>query len=353
MKNITITANTSIREAMELLDQTGQKCLIVLDKNGLLIGTLTDGDIRRTVLSNKNFSSSIKSSFNPKPFFLVDGRFTNESAKTLLIDEKLDLLPIVNKDNFLIDYLTWGTFASSKVSAERSPSNMQVVIMAGGKGSRLKPFTNILPKPLVPIKDKTIIEHIIDKFTALGCNNFYITANYKRKILKSYFEDINHDYQLSFVNENKPLGTAGSIKLAQKNLNSSFFVTNCDIIINTNLKKIAQFHQDGKFDLTIVAAAKKHIIPYGTCEINSDGSFLEINEKPSLDFLINTGLYILESSILSLIPSNRFYHMTDLIRDAKVNKKKVGVFPIENKDWIDIGQWSEYKNYMNDIIEDI
>ena len=136
-------------------------------------------------------------------------------------------------------------------------------------------------------------------------------------------------------------------------MNDNFFVTNCDIIINADLSKISAYHKIGNYDLTIVAATKQHVVPYGTCEIDENGNFSMINEKPSFDFLINTGLYILNSSLLSLIPENKHYDMTDLIKDAKLNKNKIGIFPIENNDWIDIGQWNEYKNYMNKIFPDM
>jgi NDP-sugar pyrophosphorylase family protein len=203
-----------------------------------------------------------------------------------------------------------------------------------------------LPKPLVPIHEKPIIEHIIERFTELGCSDFYITVNYKGKILKAYFEELNLDYKVHFLDENEPLGTAGSLRLLDGQFNQPFFVTNCDIIIKANYNSLYEFHRKGGYEITLVASAKEYVIPYGTCELNGDGHLSHINEKPHYDFLINTGLYVLNPEVLKLIPKNKFYHITHLIEDAKNQGKKVGVFPIDDEAWIDVGQWAEYKKVM-------
>ena len=149
------------------------------------------------------------------------------------------------------------------------------------------------------------------------------------------------------IDENNPLGTAGSLQYLNGKFDKPFFVTNCDIIIKAEYASLYEFHKNNNFDITLVASAKEYIIPYGTCELNSDGHLSHINEKPKYDFLINTGLYVLNPDILGLIPENKFYHITHLIEDAKNQGKKVGVFPIEEEDWIDIGQWVEYKKALS------
>jgi NDP-sugar pyrophosphorylase family protein len=215
--------------------------------------------------------------------------------------------------------------------------------MAGGKGTRLEPFTKVLPKPLVPIHEKPIIENIIEIFTKLGCTNFHITVKYKGKILKAYFDELQPDYNVHFVEEKEPLGTAGSLRFLDGQFNQPFFVTNCDIIIKADYISLYEFHQKGGYDVTLVASAKDYVIPYGTCELNSNGHLSHINEKPHYDFLINTGLYLLNPDVLKLIPENKFYHITHLIENAKNQGKKVGVFPIDDDAWIDVGQWTEYQ----------
>jgi len=217
------------------------------------------------------------------------------------------------------------------------------VIMAGGRGVRMEPFTKILPKPLVPIGDTPIIELIIQRFTNVGCTDFNITLNYKSKLLKAYFEELQPDYKVYFVEEHEPLGTAGSLRLLKGKFHQPFFVTNCDTIIKADYASLNEFHHAGGYDLTLVASAKEYVIPYGTCELNGEGHLSHINEKPKYDFLVNTGLYVVNAGVLDLIPKNKFYHITHLIEDAKNKNKKVGVFPIDDDAWIDIGQWTEYK----------
>jgi len=219
--------------------------------------------------------------------------------------------------------------------------------MAGGKGARMEPFTKILPKPLVPIHEKPIIEHIIQRFADFGCDEFHLTVNYKGRILKAYFEELQPEYNVTFVDENEPLGTAGSLQYLKGKFDKPFFITNCDIIIKADYVKLYEFHKKNNCDITLVASAKEYIIPYGTCELNSDGNLAHINEKPKYDFLINSGLYVLNPATLNLIPKDKFYHITHLIEDAKNQGNKIGVFPIDDDDWIDIGQWTEYKKAID------
>jgi len=201
----------------------------------------------------------------------------------------------------------------------------------------------------VPVHEKPIIEHIMERFKNIGCSDFYLTVNYKGRILKAYFEELQPDYRINFVEEEEALGTGGSLRLLDGQFSQPFFVTNCDIIIKTDYASLYEFHQKGVYDITLVASAKEYIIPYGTCELNSDGHLSNINEKPHYDFLINTGLYVLNPDVLKLIPENKFYHITHLIEDAKNLGKKIGVFPIDEDAWIDVGQWAEYRRAIDQL----
>ncbi len=340
MKNLSVKANISIRQAMKALEKTAEKCLLVVDDNDRLLGTLTDGDLRRSILSGEKFSAGISSSYNDNPIVLEFGKYDSVQAKKLLVEQKLTLVPVVDKSHIVVDYITFSTLGSNKV--EDLQVEVPVIIMAGGKGTRMEPFTNILPKPLVPIHDKPIIEHIVERFTAIGCHDFFITVNYKSKIMKAFFEELAPDYNVHFVDEKEPLGTAGSLGFLSDNFTNPFFVSNCDIIIKTDLRKLYDFHLKGGYDVTLVASMKEYIIPYGTCELNKEGHLSHINEKPSYDFLVNTGLYVLNPEVLKYIPENTFYHITHLIEDLKNEGKTIGVFPIDDSSWIDIGQWAEY-----------
>jgi len=343
MKNLTIESDGSIKDALKKLSVTGEKCLIVIDQRSKLLGTLSDGDLRKAILSGAVLSDTIESLYQSKPTVLVEGSYNIDKAKKIFIKNKFDLIPIVDQNNVVVDVLIWANVFKNDKKKIRQALDVPVVIMAGGRGSRLEPFTKVLPKPLVPIHDKPIIEHIIERFTEIGCSDFHLTVNYKGKILKAYFEELQPDYQVQFVEELEPLGTAGSLQYLQGCFDHPFFVTNCDIIIKTDYTNLYEFHKKGGYDITLVASAKEYIIPYGTCELNGDGHLSHINERPKYNFLINTGLYVLNPDVLECIPKNKHYHITHLIENIKNNGKKVGVFPVDEDSWIDVGQWAEYR----------
>ena len=189
LKDITIQPDITIRQAMKALDKTAEKCLLVVDKSKKLLGTLTDGDLRRSILAGVKFTDSIFNNYNNEPTLLIRGEFKPNVAEALLREQKLDLIPIVDNNRVVVDFVTW-----TGISGGNKPTmlleHVPVVIMAGGKGTRMEPFTKILPKPLVPIHDKPIIEHIIERFVQVGCSKYYLTINYKGKILKAYFEEL-------------------------------------------------------------------------------------------------------------------------------------------------------------------
>ena len=211
MKNLTIESDGSIKDALKKLSVTGEKCLIVIDQRSKLLGTLSDGDLRKAILSGAVLSDTIESLYQSKPTVLVEGSYNIDKAKKIFIKNKFDLIPIVDQNNVVVDVLIWANVFKNDKKKIRQALDVPVVIMAGGRGSRLEPFTKVLPKPLVPIHDKPIIEHIIERFTEIGCSDFHLTVNYKGKILKAYFEELQPDYQVQFVEELEPLGTAGSL----------------------------------------------------------------------------------------------------------------------------------------------
>jgi dTDP-glucose pyrophosphorylase/predicted transcriptional regulator len=347
VKKMTISVSATIREAMKGLNIAPIKCLLVVDEYNKLIGTLTDGDIRRVILDGKSFSETIEGYYCEEPHTLLENNYTIDDAVDLMRDLHFDLIPILNENGLLVDYITVNDVLGSSQEVGEVLEDVPVVIMAGGKGTRLEPFTKVLPKPLIPIHDKTIIEHIIDRFESIGCRQYYITVNYKSRILKAYFEELDPEYSVTFVDESVPLGTAGSLGMIEGVFKYPFFVTNCDILVDADYSKVYEFHINQKNDITLVACAKEYIIPYGTCELDSSGNLSHINEKPKYDFLINTGLYVLNPDVLEVIPEEKFYHITHLIEDVKKLGKKVGVYPIDEDAWIDIGQWVEFKKAID------
>lgn len=349
MKKFIIYKDISIRKALKSLSATGEKCLIVVDKNKTLLGTLSDGDLRNAILKGIDISNTIKNIYNPNPTILKDKKFDIEKVKTIFLNNKFDIIPVVDKKYKIVKVLRWSSIFKMKKNSSEKKLKIPVVIMAGGKGTRMEPFTKILPKPLVPIHERPVIEHIIDRFIDIGIDKFVLSVNHKSRIMKAYFEELNPNYNIEFIEEDSPLGTAGSLKFLENQFHETFFVTNCDIIIKADYFDLFKFHKKNKNDITLVASLKNYIIPYGTCEINSDGYLKNLNEKPEFDFLINTGLYVLNPEIIKLIKEKRIYHFTDLINDAKKSGKRIGVYPIDDDDWIDVGQWAEYQKAVEQL----
>ena len=338
--------NNSIRNSMKTMDDTGQGILIIYKKNKIF-GIVTDGDIRRAILRGVDLEDCVGKIANTNFIFISDTKDEGE-IENIFKTTKARHIPVL-ENNKLIDIIIEEDFflKKHKSLSYRKIINIPVVIMAGGKGTRLDPFTRILPKALIPIDNKPIIEIIMDKFAEFGMTNFYISVNNKSKMIKAFFEDFHSKYNISFIDENIPLGTAGGIKYLENRIDTPFFVSNCDIIIQCDYFKIYKFHKKGKFDLTLVSSIQHHIIPYGVCKLESNGSLKTIKEKPEYNFLVNTGMYILNPNILQFIPKNKSFDMTDLIKCLKEEKKKVGVYPISEKSWIDIGQWEEYKKTIS------
>ena len=213
MKNLFIKSDQTIKDALKQLSIVGEKCLVVVDNDEKLLGTLSDGDLRKAILKGKNLKDTIKNIFNKESTFLIDGKYTHQSMKKIFLKYKFDLIPIINPSGKIVEILFWEIVLGNGKDLERTKLSVPVVIMAGGRGARLEPFTKILPKPLVPIHEKPIIEHIIERFTNLGCFDFHLTVNYKGKILKAYFEELNPNYNVNFVEEREPFGTAGSLRI--------------------------------------------------------------------------------------------------------------------------------------------
>ena len=352
MKDITIHPKVTIKEAMELLDKTAEKVLLVIDDEDKLIGSLTDGDIRRHILKAQNLIGTIESAYKKNPIFVFQQEIDAEKIKTIFIENIINVIPILDSNRKIVNYLTWEKVFGNDRKAEKQKVTAPVVIMAGGRGTRLEPFTKVLPKPLIPVGDKTVIDHIIDRFRAYGISEFYLTINHMAKIMRAYFEDKDLDYTIDFAEEDEPRGTAGSIKLIKDKLGIPFFVSNCDIIIEADYADLYNFHEKGSYDITLVAATKQFSIPYGVCELNGEGSLKNINEKPEYNFLVNTGLYVLNPQILELIPDTGIFHITHLMDKVQKNGGSVGVYPVSEGSWIDVGQWAEYRNALK-IIENM
>ena len=212
MNELIINSNISIKDAMKQMSKGGERCLVVVDKKNTLLGTLSDGDLRSAILSGNDIGNSIDKLYNDNSTYLKKNQCTKDEIKNIFIHNKFDIIPLVDSSLKVVDILKWASVfgADEEKISTKNLSNVPVIIMAGGVGSRLSPFTKVLPKPLVPVNGKPIIDHIIESFRDYGCSNFILSTNYKRKILKAYFEDENINFDIRYIDEKEPLGTAGS-----------------------------------------------------------------------------------------------------------------------------------------------
>lgn len=344
LKKFIIGKNVSIKKVITQLNKTGRKCLIVSNNKKQLLGTISDGDVRKALLVGKKMEYKILDVYNKNPIYFSTTNYSPGKAKKIFKSKHIDLIPILDIKNKISNIIFWDDHNSLK---NFNKMNIPVVVMAGGFGKRLHPITRVIPKPLIPFNDKTVIEKIIDNFFTNGSKLFYLIVNYKSKIIKAYFNDLDLKYDIKFVEEKKPLGTVGGIYILKRKITRDFVITNCDIIANIDYSDFMRFHKLNQNDITIVASSKSHTVPYGVIEIEKNQDLLKINEKPQLDFLINVGIYALKPSTLDYIPKNTYFDMTDLISLLKKENKKVGIYTIYEDRWFDVGQWKEYESTIS------
>lgn len=347
IKKIVIFPEVSLKAAMKAISAGRCRVLFIVNDEDKLLGSLTDGDIRRAILNGIKFErpiSEIMFKF-PRIVRCVEKDF-KEKAKKYVLEERLYAIPVLDKTDRIVDVLFWYDFFEKHPHETHifdSISN-PVVIMAGGKGERLDPFTKILPKPLIPFGDKPIIEKIMGNFNKYGFTNFILTLNYKKEIIKMFLMENQFPYNIECVEEpSEYLGTAGGLGLLKDKLKETFFVSNCDVIIDSDFKNILLSHKGDKALMTLIGCHKEMIVPYGTLEVDG-GRLKSINEKPSFDMIINTGVYIMEPEVLKLILPGERLDMDELIVRA-TKEGKVTVFPVCDG-WFDLGQWKEYRDSL-------
>lgn len=342
LKSLLIAPDMTIKQAMKHLNDAGKKILFVVDKNEKLLGTLTDGDIRRGIIKGYGFNDQIDKLMK-KEYFSISSSVKNrkEYVKKLMIEYKIEQIPILDTKDTIVDVVMWTDILEEKKQSEktRHMSN-HVVIMAGGKGTRLDPFTKIFPKPLVPVGDKPVIEIIMERFFQYGFHKFIYTLNYKKEYLKLFLKENNFPYDIDWVEEDDFLGTAGSLVLLKNKIKETFFVVNCDSILDVNFQEILDWHREHEATMTIIGCHNEVKIPFGVLHL-SNGRLEKILEKPVHDVVINTGVYIMEPHLISYISEGSRMDMNKLI-DIVAKKEKISVFPIYGG-WFDIGQWDEYK----------
>lgn len=342
IEDISVDKESSILKVLKKMDELDMKLLIISEKKSFK-SVISIGDIQRAIIKGKPLETPVKDILRDEITVCFEND-SKEKIKSEMIFYRSEFMPILNGNNEITDIVFWNDiFGESKIG-HSTDLKIPVVIIAGGEGVRLKPLTNIIPKPLVPLGDKSIVEQIIDSFVKRGAEKFYMLINYKAAMIENYFADLkNKKFSAEFVREKKPMGTAGSLHLMKGKIKETFFVSNCDILIDQDYYKVLEYHRQNRNELTIIGALKHLNIPYGTLEVIKGGLLKELREKPDITFMVNTGMYILEPHLLKEIPKNKFFHITDLISNIKKRKGRVGVFPVSEMSWLDIGDWNEFK----------
>lgn len=346
-KNLTIDQNATLDNALVKMSKWGFKSLVVLDKKYKYAGILSDGDIRKALIKGKQLTNKINQIYQKKTNFFYENNYTIEKIKKLFINKIIDIIPVINKKKEVVKIYLYSDLNNLKLEETKVKTKIldtAAIIMSGGKGTRLKPFTDVLPKPLMPFEGKTLIEHVVNKFIDYEIKNFIFSINYKSHLIKAFFKELNPSYSLKYIEEKTPLGTAGSLKMVKKNKFKFFFISNCDTIIKADLHDVHKFHRKKKNDITIVASNKKIKIPYGVCKTSKNKMLSKIIEKPEMNYTVNTGFYLINSEIINLVPKkNTIYHITDLINLAQKRKKRIGIYIINEKNWFDLGTTSAFQ----------
>lgn len=334
IKDFMIEEESSMLEAMQLLDRVARKVLLVV-REGRLVATLTDGDIRRWILKKGDLGAKVKDIANYNPKYLREHE-KNRAGK-FLRENSIEAVPILNENNEIISIVLW----TDEEIGTKKQLDVPVVIMAGGLGTRLYPYTRILPKPLIPVGEIPITEHIINRFVDCGCRSFYLIINYKKNMIKAYFNEMKKDFEIFYIEEEKPLGTGGGLSLLKGQINSTFIMSNCDILIEEDYYKIYEHHKNEKNLITMVCSLKNLKIPYGVIDIDEKGQLVNIREKPENSFLVNTGMYIIEPEVIEKMEYNKSVDFPEVIKKYLKQGRKIGIYPISENSWLDMGQFDE------------
>lgn len=339
IKEIQIDEECTLLEAMRLLDKVAMKILFVVGPSGL-IATVTDGDIRRWILKRGKLDAKVKDIAHYKPIYIFEHE--RSKAKEKMAQYSIEAIPIVDNNMQIVSIV----FLNDREVSSKKAIDIPIVIMAGGLGTRLYPYTKILPKPLIPIGELPIAEHIINRFHMAGCKKFYMVLNYKKNMIKAYFNDIDKNYSITYIDEDKPLGTGGGLSLLHGKINDTFILSNCDILIREDYEKMYSFHKKECNLITMVCSLKNIRIPYGVIEIDKNGKIESMKEKPELSFFTNTGMYIVEARVIEELENDLAISFPDIIDKYKQAGEKIGVYPISEHAWMDMGQLEEMEEMI-------
>lgn len=332
----------TIREALVALDGNTHdwQTLFVLDDEEHMVGTLTDGDIRRGLIHGAALEDAVSTVMHTDFKFVREGE--NDAFQLKAFREKqIFFVPVLDADNRIVrvyNLIKYHNFLP-----------IDAVLMAGGKGERLRPLTDKTPKPLLPVGDKAIIDHNVDRLISYGIKHINVTVNYLGEQLEEHFRETYNDVQVNVVREPEFLGTLGSIRFIPDFFNDTVLVMNSDLFTNINYEDFYLHFKEHDADMSVAAVPYSVSIPYGILDLEGRRDVKGLVEKPSYDYYANAGIYLIKKSVLDLIPEGTFFNATDLIEVLIKQKKKVIRFPL-NGIWIDIGNPQEYQR-ANELVK--
>jgi len=332
---VKVSPSCTLQEVLKIIDTGAIKIAIVVDKNNKLLGTITDGDIRRAILDGKSLEDSIEDIYCKKPI-IVSINESKESIIKICTSKKIYQIPVVDNEGKVVDIVLLDELLKSKSYPNK------VILMVGGLGTRLRPLTETIPKPMLHIGGKPILQTIVEQFANYGFRNIIMCVNYKYDVIQNYFGDGSRfGVSIEYVLENKRMGTAGALSLLKKKPIEPFFVMNGDLLTDVNFENMLEFHLKNNAVASMCVREYDLQVPYGIVNVK-DGEIKSIEEKPIYKFFVNAGIYILNPECIDYIPKNEFYDMPMLIEKLIKIHKKIIPFPIREY-WLDIGRIEEYK----------
>ena len=335
LKNNIIKKGQIVKKAFFLIEKAEDKIIFVIDDMGCPVGSITDGDLRRAMIKNISLDSSVENVMKKNPI-LVDIDLSINELKKAFIENKVLYLALVNKKGQLKKIESYRSLFQKKLIENN------VLIMAGGKGKRLLPLTKDNPKPMLKIGGLPLLETTIRNIARLGFYNITISLNYKGSHIEKYFKD-GSDYGVSitYIKEEKELGTAGALSIFHPSNNLPFIVMNGDILTTLNFKKIVNFHNLNNAFSTMTVRSIDFEIPYGVVKLKNTKNIKNIIEKPTFNYLINSGIYVFDNKVLNIIPKNKKFDIISLFEKLKKLRKK-NIIYMNTDYWIDIGQVKDY-----------
>lgn len=342
-RDIALDSQASVQEALAVLDAGSMQIALVVEDDCHLTGTVTDGDIRRSLLRGKTLDTPICEVMNANPItgLVEEGR---EIWQRTMHRHSLRHLPILDTQGCVVDLVRY----QSPIEPVR---NTPVVIMAGGLGTRLRPLTNELPKPLIPIGSKPVLETIVENFSNQGFYRLYLCINYKGQMIREYFGDGSQwDVEITYVEETDRLGTAGALSLLPKLPSEPFIVMNGDLLTKVDFVRLLDFHNKQGFMATMAMREYRHQIPYGVLQIGNGYRVEKLVEKPIERYYVNAGIYILNPGVMNKVPMAKFYDMPALFEQLMNEGQSVGSFPLRDY-WIDIGRMEDLERASAEFLE--